>query len=291
MEFIIIWGIFAIVAGVIASNKKRSVFGWALLSIVLTPLVILILLALPPVKREEMVMVGGHWERRRWVPATKKCPQCAEDVKYEAKVCRFCGHKFEAPSVPPSPTKSEDPSAAVPNRGSSTNQIAHDQRWPINGIIAGIAVTVVAGFVIYAGVQGALQKSADRSPPPQPQAQPQPDSSNSIAPAAASSTTATNSTPSTQNVANDRLLALPKSQQVVMLGKIVPEGCKGVSAFYQGIGKSGIENGKAFWSLRCSNGRTYEVEIEPDATGSTSILECSVLKAVKGGECFKKFPD
>jgi uncharacterized membrane protein YdbT with pleckstrin-like domain len=27
-------------------------------------------------------------------PEIKRCPQCAEDVKFEAKVCRFCGHKF-----------------------------------------------------------------------------------------------------------------------------------------------------------------------------------------------------
>jgi hypothetical protein len=28
------------------------------------------------------------------LPALKRCPRCAEDVKVAARVCRFCGHSF-----------------------------------------------------------------------------------------------------------------------------------------------------------------------------------------------------
>lgn len=28
-------------------------------------------------------------------PPEKQCPKCAEMVKQEAKICRFCGHSFE----------------------------------------------------------------------------------------------------------------------------------------------------------------------------------------------------
>ena len=36
----------------------------------------------------------AHAERQALEAGGKKCPQCAEIVKEQAKVCRFCGHEF-----------------------------------------------------------------------------------------------------------------------------------------------------------------------------------------------------
>jgi NAD(P)-dependent dehydrogenase (short-subunit alcohol dehydrogenase family) len=33
---------------------------------------------------------------RRLEPLTKNCPECAETLKEAARVCRFCGHRFDA---------------------------------------------------------------------------------------------------------------------------------------------------------------------------------------------------
>ena len=45
--------------------------------------------------------VDGSW--RHIMAREKKCPQCAEAVKADAKLCRFCGFQF--PASPPLPEK------------------------------------------------------------------------------------------------------------------------------------------------------------------------------------------
>jgi len=70
-----------------------------------------------------------------------------------------------------------------------------------------------------------------------------------------------------------------------MLGKAAGEGCIGNRAFYMGISK----DRSAFWSVGCTDGSSYEVEIAADSVGTTTILECSILRAVAKVNCFEEF--
>lgn len=40
------------------------------------------------------------WSRSRPGPQ-KRCPECAEPVRVAANMCRYCGHRFEAPRYNP----------------------------------------------------------------------------------------------------------------------------------------------------------------------------------------------
>ena len=88
------------------------------------------------------------------------------------------------------------------------------------------------------------------------------------------------------NGANDYLLSVPPKIQASTLAKAVGENCRGQRAFYEGIGKSGLSEDKGFWSIRCADGRSFSVQVNPD--GTSLVLECAVLKALNAGTCFKK---
>jgi|HubBroStandDraft_1064217.scaffolds.fasta_scaffold159246_2 hypothetical protein len=93
----------------------------------------------------------------------------------------------------------------------------------------------------------------------------------------------------TQNGANAYLLSLSSDARAQMLGKAIAKGCSAQIIFYMGIGTAGLAKDQAFWSVRCQDGRTYAVEVHPN--GTSTLLECSALKTVHAGECFKKLAD
>ena len=72
--------------GRIAWRKGRSYYAFFWLSVLINPLVTgIIAAAIAPAPGSPALDNGL---------ATKPCPMCAETVKSEAKVCRFCGHEF-----------------------------------------------------------------------------------------------------------------------------------------------------------------------------------------------------
>jgi hypothetical protein len=92
----------------------------------------------------------------------------------------------------------------------------------------------------------------------------------------------------TGNPAHDILLTLSPSDQATSLGKSIGEGCVGSYAFFMGMAR---DTKNVFWSVRCTNGKSYEVMISPDATGSTQVLECEVLQFVTKTRCFEKLKE
>lgn len=90
MEIVLIWFVGAIAVGVGASSRGRSGFGWFILSLLISPLLTLILLLVMPNLAEKAAAEATKPNADTHV----KCPDCAELVLKEAKVCKHCGCKL-----------------------------------------------------------------------------------------------------------------------------------------------------------------------------------------------------
>jgi zinc-ribbon domain len=86
MELLAFWLLCGILAGIIASSKGGSGFLGFVVGALLGPIGVIISLFMGNSKNlAEKAVVSGEM---------KKCPQCAELVLAEAKICKHCGSAF-----------------------------------------------------------------------------------------------------------------------------------------------------------------------------------------------------
>jgi hypothetical protein len=87
---VVIWFVMAIAVAIVASSKGKDGLAWFLYGLVLWPVALVHILVTPmDIVTEEMRLLQS---------GRRKCPECAELIKVEAKICHFCGNKELPPA-------------------------------------------------------------------------------------------------------------------------------------------------------------------------------------------------
>jgi hypothetical protein len=94
-------------------------------------------------------------------PDTKFCPHCGREIKTAARLCRFCGARFDAPAVIAPPAAPAPPAAAPPEAAPASRKRSRTLWIVLPLAIALLIVTVVGGVLLVRNVIGGRFSDAE----------------------------------------------------------------------------------------------------------------------------------
>lgn len=161
MEIALFWLGFSLLVGLFARRRGRSLSGWIFISILISPLFAILLVA-----------VLQDLKLQREFERVQKCPQCAETIKLDAKICRYCRDEFPSQTRHstinrPDTTATKLPTTEIDTEGadrvieltqqdlSKANKLLKNQstsrrtrlRFPF--VLAGLSILVLVSIVLW----------------------------------------------------------------------------------------------------------------------------------------------